>query len=147
MLTRLMSLCAAAVLVGSFVVAAEAEKFSAKCIVAGKPDAKQDKFAEYKGAKAYFCCDNCKAKFTADPSKFETPANHQLVATHQFKQTKCPLSGGKLDETKTVEVAGVKVAFCCGNCQGKVAGASADEQKELVFGKTPFEKGFEISKK
>ncbi len=144
---RLLSLCAAAVLVSSFVVAAEAEKFSAKCLVAGKPDAKEDKFAEYKGAKVYFCCDNCKAKFTGDPAKFEVAANHQLVTTKQFHQTKCPLSGGKLDASKTVEVGGVKVAFCCEKCQGKVAGSSEAEQKELVFGKAGFEKAFELAKK
>ncbi|MGE4134331.1 MAG: hypothetical protein AB7E98_01345 [Pirellulales bacterium] len=29
---------------------------------------------------------------------------------------KCPLSGKPVDETKTVEFNGGKVAFCCGNC-------------------------------
>jgi YHS domain-containing protein len=144
---RMLSWCAAAVLISGFVVAAEAEKFSAKCLVAGKPDAKEDKFAEYKGAKVYFCCDNCKGKFTEAPAKIAVAANHQLASTKQFKQTKCPLSGGKLDDSKTVEVGGVKVAFCCENCQGKVAKTEGDAQKELVFGDKAFEKAFEIVKK
>jgi hypothetical protein len=29
---------------------------------------------------------------------------------------KCPVSGKPVDETKTVEFSGGKVAFCCGNC-------------------------------
>lgn len=142
-----LSACLAALLVTTLALAAEAEKFSAKCVVAGKPDAKEDKFAEYKGGKVYFCCDNCKGKFAEGPEKFAIPANLQLVSTKQFTQTKCPLSGGKLDASKTVEVAGVKVAFCCENCQGKVAAASDDEKKELVFKDAAFAKGFELAKK
>ena len=142
-----LSACLAALLVTTLALAAEAEKFSAKCVVAVKPDAKEDKFAEYKGGKVYFCCDNCKGKFAEGPEKFAIPANLQLVSTKQFTQTKCPLSGGKLDASKTVEVAGVKVAFCCENCQGKVAAASDDEKKELVFKNAAFDKAFEMAKK
>lgn len=143
---RMLALLATVTLVSGFVYAAEAEKFAAKCIVAGKPDAKQDKFAEYKGGKVYFCCDNCKAKYTADPAKFEVAANHQLVVTGQYKQAKCPLSGGPVDETKTVEVGGVKVAFCCEKCEGKVAESDAAAQKELVFSTKAFDKAFVLVK-
>ncbi len=31
-------------------------------------------------------------------------------------ELKCPLSGKPVDETKTVDFNGGKVAFCCGNC-------------------------------
>jgi hypothetical protein len=31
-------------------------------------------------------------------------------------ELKCPVSGKAVDETKTVEFNGGKVAFCCGNC-------------------------------
>lgn len=145
---RVLTLSIAALLVGALAVAEDAkEKFAAKCLVAGKPDAKEDKNAEYKGAKVYFCCDNCKGKFNEDKAKFAIPANIQLVSTKQFSQTKCPISGAKIDETKTAEVAGVKVAFCCEKCQGKVAAAKEDEQKELVFKDAAFDKAFEIAKK
>uniref|UniRef100_A0A7C2JWE7 YHS domain-containing protein n=1 Tax=Schlesneria paludicola TaxID=360056 RepID=A0A7C2JWE7_9PLAN len=147
MFTRVLSLSVAALMVTAFVVAAEAEKFSAKCLVAGKPDAKEDKNAEYKGAKVFFCCDNCKAKFTGEPAKFAVAANHQLVVTKQFKQTKCPISGAKINPDESTEVAGVKVSFCCENCKGKVASAKGDEQKELVFKDAAFDKAFEIVKK
>jgi YHS domain-containing protein len=145
---RVLTLSIAALLVGAFAIAEDAkEKFAAKCLVAGKPDAKEDKNAEYKGAKVYFCCDNCKGKFNEDKAKFAVAANMQLVSTKQFTQTKCPLSGAKIDPDKTVEVAGVKVAFCCEKCQGKVAEAKDDAQKELVFKDAPFDKAFEIAKK
>jgi len=141
-------LSAVALLVSAFVVAEEAKKdeFNAKCVVAGKA-AKMDTTADYKGAKVYFCCDDCKGAFAADTKKYATAANAQLVSTKQAKQVKCPLSGEKINPDKTVEVAGVKVGFCCENCQGKVAKAEGDAQKELVFADAAFAKGFEIPKK
>jgi YHS domain-containing protein len=30
----------------------------------------KDVFVEYKGIKVYFCCNDCKAKFEADPEKY-----------------------------------------------------------------------------
>jgi YHS domain-containing protein len=145
---RVLGMAAAALLVGVMVVAEDAKKdeFIAKCVVAGTP-VKPDKTADYKGGKVQFCCDNCKGKFAADPAAYQVAANIQLAGTKQAKQTKCPLSGQKTDPEKTVEVAGVKVAFCCGNCQGKVADAKGDAQKELVFKNEAFDKAFEVSKK
>jgi YHS domain-containing protein len=141
-------MAAVAVLVGAFVVAEEAKKdeFVAKCVVAGVA-VKADKNADYKGVKVNFCCDNCKAKFAAEPAKYQVAANIQIVGTKQFKQEKCPLSGGKLNPDTAIDVAGVKVAFCCENCQGKVAAAKGDAQKELVFKDEPFTKAFVIAKK
>jgi hypothetical protein len=41
-----------------------------------------------------------------------------LMATSTLRAAdlKCPISGKPVDETKTVEFNGGKVAFCCGNC-------------------------------
>lgn len=148
MMFRMLCLSAAALMVGVFAVAEEAKKApELKCVVAGTP-AKADKTADYKEGKVQFCCDNCKAKFAADPKKYAVAANHQLVQTEQVKQEKCPLSGGPLNAEKTVEVGGVKVTFCCEKCQGKVAGEKdAAKQKELVFSDTAFDKAFKIVKK
>lgn len=147
---RVMSLAMAAMLVGAFVVAEEAKKDAApalKCVVAGTP-AKADKTADYKGGKVQFCCDNCKAKFAADSAKYAVAANFQLAQTKQAKQVKCPLSGAPCKPDKTVEVDGVKVAFCCENCQGKVAGEKdAAKQKEMLFKNEAFDKAFEVAKK
>lgn len=114
-----------------------------KCVVNPKASAKEANVAEYKGGKVYTCCGGCLAKFKKDSSKFATFANHQLVATKQFKQTKCPISGGKINAEKTAKIAGVKVAFCCGNCLSKVTKAEKLEDKaKIAFAEAAFKKGF-----
>lgn len=134
-------------MVAGFVVAEEAKKFEQKCVVSGGA-AKEDKTVDYKGGKVYFCCENCPKAFEKDVKKYATKANHQLVATGQAKQAKCPLSGGKLNAEKTVKVGGVEVQFCCEKCQGAVAKAEGDAQIELVFSDAAFEKaGYEVPKK
>ncbi len=138
MKTRLMmaaALAAVAMLLSHGLRADDAPKLDGvKCPVAGRP-AKADKNAELLGGKVYFCCDNCLGKYKADPAAYEAKAKAQLMQTGQLKQTACPITGKAINEEKTVEVAGVKVAFCCGNCKAKVESASAEEQLNLVFGK------------
>lgn len=114
-----------------------------KCILMPKKNVIAGKFVEYKEGKVYFCCGGCVKKFNADVEKFTTQANHQLVATGQFVQTGCPISGGDVDDDQMSVVGGVEVRFCCDKCKAKVDGASTDEAKaELVFGKKRFEKAF-----
>lgn len=134
--------------VGFFASAAEekAKEFKAKCVVSGGA-AKVENAVDYKGGSVYFCCQNCPKAFAKDTAKFATKANHQLAATGQITQTKCPLSGGKLNPDATAEVGGVKVGFCCNNCKGKVEDAKGDTQTELVFSDAAFAKGFEVKKK
>ncbi len=105
-----------------------------KCPITGKAVV-ADKSAEYMGGKVYFCCGNCLAKFKEDPSKFEAKAKAQMMETGQLKQVACPISGKPVSADKTLDVAGVKVAFCCNNCKAKVEKATPDEQLNLVFGK------------
>lgn len=114
-----------------------------KCPVSGKA-VKEDKTVDYKGGKVYFCCENCPKSF--DAAKHGVKANAQLVATGQYTQKACPLSGGKLDTTTTVEVEGAKVNFCCNMCKGKVSKAEGAAKAELVFADKAFEKGFEKKK-
>lgn len=136
----------ASVLLLSFtaILAEEVKLDGVKCILNPKAAAKADKSVDYKGAKVYFCCDNCPKAFAKDTAKFAAKANAQLVSTKQATQEKCPLSGGATKADKTAKVAGVEVAFCCENCQGKVNKASADEAVELVFNDKAFEKGFKV---
>jgi transcription elongation factor Elf1 len=117
------------------------------CVVAGK-EIEISKAVEvsYRKATAYVCCNNCKAKFEKDSSKYATKSNHQLFQTGQAKQVKCPLSGGDVDSSKTVKISGVSVAFCCGKCQGKVEAAKGDDQLDLAFADKAFDKGFEVKK-
>jgi hypothetical protein len=114
-----------------------------KCIIAPRA-AKEANSAEWKEGKVYFCCGNCQSKFEnmskEDKEKMAAKSNAQLVATKQYAQKACPLSGAGLNEDATTEVNGVKVAFCCNNCKGKVDKLEGDEQLESVFGEKAFEK-------
>jgi YHS domain-containing protein len=142
-------LVASMLMVVALVAFAEDDKkkeFKQTCPVSGKP-ALEDKTADYKGAKVYFCCENCPKAFAKDTAKYAEKANAQLVATGQFKQIKCPLTGRDLNPDAKVEVAGATVTLCCNNCKGKVTAAKEEEQLKLLFADKAFEKGFEIVKK
>jgi hypothetical protein len=68
------------------------------------------------------------------------------VPCDHAKQVKCPITGKDLNPATVIDVGGVKVAFCCNNCKGKVSKAEGDEQLNLVFGDDAFKKGFEVKK-
>lgn len=152
MKNRFMTLAAILLVASVTVVASETQLASevdldgVKCIVAPR-DAQASKSAEYKNGKVYFCCGGCAGKFAASEKKYATQANRQLVQTKQYKQTGCPISGGKIDADTTIAVDGTKVAFCCGNCQAKVEGAESKEQSNLVFGEKAFKKAFKKADK
>lgn len=127
----------------SFAMKADYDLTDVKCFMMPKRDVKESKAVDHLDGKVFFCCPGCVKKWNKGSEKYATAANMQLVQTGQYKQTKCPISGGDVDESQSVEVDGVTVQFCCGNCKGKVASASTDEAKrELVFGAKSFEKGF-----
>jgi YHS domain-containing protein len=135
----------AALLAGTTVYADDVKLDGILCPVSGKA-VKAESSLDYKGGKVYFCCDKCPAAFEKDTAKFATKANLQLVATGQAKQVKCPIAGKDLNAATAIEVGGVKVAFCCNNCKGKVNKAEGDEQLNLVFSDEAFKKGFEVQK-
>lgn len=118
----------------------------AKCPVSGK-ECKEDTGVAYKGAKVYFCCNNCPKAFAKDTAKYAAKANMQLVSTDQAKEIKCPLTGKDLNTATAIKVDGTEVCFCCNNCKGSVSKLTGDEQIEKVFGDKAFEKGFEVTKK
>jgi YHS domain-containing protein len=115
-------------------VSADKEEFKASCPLSGAP-AKAESSVNYKGGKVFFCCDNCPKKFTASPEKFAAKAHHQMLSTGQAVQVACPISGRKLNKEQTVDIGGVKVAFCCGNCKKK-----AEESDEAVALLADFDK-------
>lgn len=140
--------CVAALAVVALVAAnalrAADDKPALKCPVSGKAvDA--TKTVDFNGGKVAFCCENCPKAFNANSAKFAAKANLQLVQSGQLKQAACPFTGKPCAEGKTVEVAGVKVGFCCGNCQGKASKASGDELIGMIFGDTS--KGFKAASK
>lgn len=124
----------------------EESKFTAKCPVSGGDASKEQKTA-YRDKELYFCCEKCKAAYEADTAKYAAKANHQLVQTKQFVQTKCPLSGGDVNKEQFVRVSGVKVTFCCEKCKGAIESASKDDQLSKVFADEVFTKSFEAKKK
>ena len=123
----------------------EEPKFTAKCPVSGEAAVKEQ-FTAYKEKEVYFCCDQCKAKFEADSKEFVEKANQQLVQTKQFKQIKCPLSGGDLNKEQFTKVGAVKVTFCCEKCKGAIEAASKEEQLTKIFSEEVFAKAFEAKK-
>lgn len=141
---------AALLVVGTVVIAEEAaEKIDfekIKCVVSGKP-VNPEATADYKKATVYFCCPGCPGAFAKKPEKFESKVHHQMVATKQAKQKSCPMSGKDCDPDTAIQVAGVSVAFCCGNCKKAAEGKEGDAQIDLIFNKKSFNKGFELVKK
>ena len=121
------------------------DKFTAKCPVSGEAAVKAQ-FSAYKEKEVYFCCDKCKAKFDAEPTKFEVKANHQLVQTKQFKQKKCPISGADFVKEQSAKVANVNVRFCCEKCKGAVDVAEGDKKLEMIFAEAAFKKAFVAAK-
>jgi len=145
MLKKTVSCLAVLLVAGATVIAGEVDLEGIKCVVAPR-DAKVGKSADYKKGKVYFCCGNCQSSFAKDPKKHAEKANHQLVSTKQYVQKSCPLSGGDLNPETAISISGAKVAFCCGNCKGKVEGSEEKEQMKLVFSDKAFDKAFKKAK-
>jgi hypothetical protein len=135
-----------ALLVAASVYAADEVKLDGvKCIVNAKAAAKAANFVEHRDGKVFFCCMNCPKAYAADKAKFATKANHQLVATAQAKQEKCPFSGEAIDTNTKITVEGAAICFCCDMCKGKAQ--ESKEAVELLFNDKAFEKaGFEVAK-
>jgi hypothetical protein len=146
MLKKGLSAMALLAFVGLTISAVEIKLEGVKCLLNPNADVKEETAVEYREGKVFFCCGNCAGKFKEDSAPLSTQANHQLVRTAQYQQVHCPLSGGDLNPEKSVEINGVEVKFCCGNCQAKVAEAEGEEQVKLVFANEAFEKGFEVVK-
>jgi len=144
---RGISIAAAVLLAACLAWTANAEKkeeFKAKCPISGKP-AQKSAAVDYKGGKVYFCCPGCPGAFKKDTAKYAAKANHQLAITGQAKLVKCPVAGRDLNPATAIDVAGVKVCFCCGGCKGKATKVSGDEQIELIFNDKAFAKGFKVA--
>jgi hypothetical protein len=147
MSTRIaVGLCALAFLAAATVFAADEIKLDGvKCFVNPKADAKAANAVEHREGQVFFCCMNCPKAFAADKAKFAARANHQLVATEQAKQEKCPFSGEDIDANTKIAVNGASVAFCCDMCKAKAS--ESKEQIELIFNDKAFDKaGFKVTK-
>lgn len=117
------------------------KKSAITCVVSGEAVDKTE-YTSYKNGKVFFCCDGCKADFKDASAQFAVAANYQLVSSGQYMQTKCPLSGNKLNPEKVLKVAETDVTFCCKNCQGKTN--MAEDKMAFIFSDSRFDKGFSL---
>lgn len=129
--------------------AADVNLEDVKCIMNPKAAAKADKSVDYKGGKVYFCCGNCPKAFAkkieAKDKVVAAKANHQLIATGQAEQKKCPFTGGPLKTELTVD--GAKIQFCCNKCKGKAESLEGEEKMVVLFGDDAWEKAeFKVEK-
>ena len=115
------------------------KKHEVTCVVSGETIDRTE-YSNYKKGKVYFCCGGCKADFDEASANFAVAANYQFVATGQYMQTNCPVSGSGLNPEKVVKVANSDFTFCCGNCQGKTN--KAENKMTFIFANTSFDKGF-----
>jgi hypothetical protein len=106
-----------------------------------------DVTAAYKGGVVQFCCKGCIREFKNSTSKFAAVANHQLVATRQAKQERCPMTGDTFDPAISAEVAGVVVRFANEGACATVRNADEAQRVNLVFGDSAFRKAFRIVEK
>lgn len=126
------------------VAASDAQDLSGiKCVVNGDQSASVDASIEYQGGRVYVCCKECVKQFEKDSKKFAARANHQLVLTGQYRQSKCPINDTDFDPEVTANVGGTSIAFCCQGCLKKVNDTQdMAERAELVFGSKVFKKSF-----
>ena len=114
-----------------------------KCIVRGEP-ANLQHAAEYRQSNVYFCCPECVETFEADPAKYSTEANHQLVLTGQFVQTQCPITEQSESDGTTTEFMGVEIGLANQDAKDQFESvADIQQQIAMVFGELAFEKSFQ----
>lgn len=77
---------------------------------------------DHDGIRLGFCCGKCLASFQKDPAAYAAKvAEIKAAAAAAQKPANeiCPVSGKPVDPAHTVEHAGKRIAFCCGNCLAK----------------------------
>ncbi len=90
---------------------AKMPKVQVTCPVSGK-EVDQAVSIEQNGQKIYFCCKNCPAKYEKEPAAYKAK-----LADSYCYQTKCPVTGDKIDPAAYAELpTGGRVYFCCSDC-------------------------------
>ena len=115
----------------------------AKCPVSGRAVA-EEYAVSFAGGKVYLCSDNCLPMFSKNSPSYAVKAHHQLAMTGQAKQDNCPLTGKPIDPTKTVDIDGVSVGFCCEKCQDKISKETRDQQMQDCFNPEAFKNAFKV---
>jgi len=91
------------------------ERIQVSCPVTGKP-IDGETYVTAGGQKVGFCCPNCPAKYESEPAKYKA----KLEASYTY-QTRCPVSGEKIDPTAFTDLpTGQRVYLCCPGCGDKL---------------------------
>lgn len=108
-----------------------------KCVVRGKPLKSKDHKVRYKDGEVYLCCEQCAKEFSANTEEFATKANHQLVATGQYVQKACPVSGESVSDGFSTRIAAVEVGLHCQDCVEQMSNISIPKHI-FIFGEDNF---------
>lgn len=136
------------IFLSSMLFSSEVSKKDAKvkCAVSGDKIDKEE-FSKYKEGKVYFCCGGCKMDFDDSPKKFSQAANFQLLATGQYAQDSCPVTGKSSGhdhhtkkDMKKVNIEGLTVDLCCPGCLKKVN--KSKDKFSMLFSDKAYDKGF-----
>lgn len=98
------------------------ERVQVSCPVSGNPVSDKGNpvegrtFAMIGGRGVHFCCERCISKYQQDPDKYRA----KLEASYTY-QTRCPVSGDKIDPTAYVDLpSGERIYLCCPGCGEKL---------------------------
>ncbi len=106
---------------------AKLERIQVACPVAGEPIDPKTETKTEDGSVA-FCCAGCKGKYEADPAKYQA----KLADSHTY-QTRCPVSGEKVDIKSYVDMpTGERVYLCCAGCKDKMLSDPAKYAPKLA---------------
>lgn len=102
-------------------MAAQEASYPAKTCINSGADLKDGGVSFIAGNRLFkTCCENCKAKVTADPAAFIAKLDKQVAEAQaaDYKATTCPISGKPLgDAPVDVVVANKLVKLCCEGCK------------------------------
>jgi YHS domain-containing protein len=115
-------------------------KAQSTCPVSGETiDRATSPHLDWEGQRIYFCCNNCPAKFKADPEKYFARIAADGVELENV-QTTCPVSGeefgGDMGEPVPVAYKGRTVKLCCKMCKAKF-----DKDPAKYLARLPGEQG------
>ncbi|MEM9827258.1 MAG: hypothetical protein AAF958_11745 [Planctomycetota bacterium] len=113
-----------------------------RCIVEAKRSVQAKFHLRFRDGWVYFSSDSALQRYKAKKKKYSPEANHQLVATGQYRQRACPLSGEAIEKDfPTVSVGDVKLRVLCSDCAADLGKRSREDQIRYVFDAEGFQFG------
>jgi len=107
-------------------VLAKLDRVQVSCPICGGP-IDPVAYVEKDGKKVYACSKKCGAEIKENPGKYDKA----LLASYTY-QTKCPVSGERIDPTASVKLtSGESIYFCCKGCMKKFEANPTKYTKKL----------------